>query len=271
MSMPDELVHYAVDGGVATITLDSPHNRNALSAQLRRELHAHLTTAIGDDGARVIVLVHTGPVFCAGMDLKEAGGASAANPGGGGPPAGGRIEHSVNEFPAILEQIWASPKPVVAKLAGPARAGGVGLVAAADIAVAAEEATFAFTEVRIGVIPAVISVTVLPRLLPRAAHELFLTGETFDARHAERIGLINSAVPAGELDAEVARYTGMLALGGPIALARTKELLRRERSTDLAEDFAAMAALSAGFFASAEGQEGIMSFTQKRKPNWVPN
>jgi methylglutaconyl-CoA hydratase len=256
--MADELVHYAVNGGVATITLDSPHNRNALSSQLRRELHAHLSTAIGDAEARVIVLAHTGPVFCAGMDLKEAGGASASSQG-------------VNEFPAILELIWASPKPVVAKLAGPARAGGVGLVAAADIAVAAEEATFAFTEVRIGVIPAVISVTVLPRLLPRAAHELFLTGETFDARRAERIGLINSAVPAGELDAEVARYSGMLALGGPIALANTKELLRRERSADLAEDFAAMSALSAGFFASAEGQEGILAFAQKRKPNWVPS
>src|SRR5689334_21841634 len=107
--MADELVHFGVSGGVATITLDSPHNRNALSAQLRRELHAHLTTAIGDPEARVIVLAHTGPVFCAGMDLKEAGGASASSQG-------------VNEFPAILEQIWASPKPVVAKLVGPARA-----------------------------------------------------------------------------------------------------------------------------------------------------
>src|SRR4051812_6785022 len=132
--MADELVHYAVAGGVATITLDSPHNRNALSAQLRRELHDRLSTAAGDEAARVVVLDHTGPVFCAGMDLKEAGGASSSDQG-------------VNEFPAILEQIWTCPKPVVAKLAGPARAGGVGLVAAADIAVAAEDATFAFTEV----------------------------------------------------------------------------------------------------------------------------
>src|SRR5947207_8085814 len=113
----DELVHYAVAGGVATITLDSPHNRNALSAQLRRELRDHLSSAEHDKAARVIVLGHTGPVFCAGMDLKEAGGASASHQG-------------VNAFPAILEQIWSSPKPVVAKLAGPARAGGGGLVAA---------------------------------------------------------------------------------------------------------------------------------------------
>ncbi|HET9138925.1 enoyl-CoA hydratase-related protein [Actinophytocola sp.] len=256
--MADELVHYAVTSGVATITLDSPHNRNALSAQLRRELRDHLGAAEADPTARVIVLDHTGPVFCAGMDLKEAGGASTSAQG-------------VNEFPAILEQIWNSPKPVIAKLAGPARAGGVGLVAAADIAVAAEDASFAFTEVRIGVVPAVISVTVLPRLLPRAAHELFLTGEKFDARRAVEIGLLNSAVPAGELDAEVARYTGMLALGGPNALAATKRMLRRERPDDLAADFAAMTALSAEFFAGAEGQEGILAFAQKRTPNWVPS
>ena len=255
--MADELVHYAVAGGVATITLDSPHNRNALSAQLRRELREQLSTAEQDDAARVIVLDHTGPVFCAGMDLKESRGASTS-------------DHGVNEFPAILEQIWEGPKPVVAKLTGPARAGGVGLVAAADIAVAAEDASFAFTEVRIGVVPAVISVTVLPRLLPRAAHELFLTGEKFSARRAVEIGLLNSAVPAEAVDAEVARYTGMLALGGPNALAATKRMLHRERPASLPADFAAMTALSAGFFASAEGQEGILAFAEKRTPNWVP-
>jgi methylglutaconyl-CoA hydratase len=250
--MADELVHIAVDRGVATITLDSPHNRNALSRQLRAELRHHLTDAIDDDAVRVIVLDHTGPVFCAGMDLKEAGGAAAADQG-------------VNEFPEILAMIQASPKPVVAKLAGPARAGGVGIVAAADIAVAATAATFAFTEVRIGVVPAVISVTVLPRLLPRAAHELYLTGETFDATRAVTIGLINSAVPADQLDAEVRRYTDMLVKGGPVALAATKALLREPVS-----DFASMLKLSAEFFASEEGQEGITAFAQKRNPSWIP-
>ncbi|MPZ81209.1 MAG: enoyl-CoA hydratase [Actinophytocola sp.] len=253
-----ELVHYvSTDNGVATITLDSPHNRNALSAQLRRELRDHLATAAGDDAVRVIVLDHTGPVFCAGMDLKEAGGAGSSTDG-------------VNEFPEILTRIWTSEKPVVAKLAGPARAGGVGMVAAADIAVAVTDATFAFTEVRLGLVPAVISVTVLPRLLPRAAHELFLTGEKFTAERAVAIGLLNAAVPADQLDAEVNRYTGMLALGGPTALAATKEMLRRARSADLADDFADMLELSAGFFAGAEGQEGIAAFAQKRAPTWVP-
>ena len=255
--MTDELVHYEVSRGVATITLDSPHNRNALSARLRADLRRHLTAAAEDPAARVVVLTHTGPVFCSGMDLKEAGGASAGNQG-------------VNEFPAILEQLWTSPKPVVARLAGPARAGGVGMVAACDIAIAVDTASFAFSEVRIGVVPAVISVTVLPRLLPRPAHELFLTGETFDSARAVEIGLLNRAVPADGLDDEVRRYTDMLALGGPNALAATKRMLQQPRAGTLAEDFADMLELSAQFFGSAEGQEGITAFVQKRKPNWVP-
>jgi methylglutaconyl-CoA hydratase len=253
----DELVHLRVERGVATITLDSPHNRNALSAQLRRELRDRLAATAGDEATRVVVLTHTGPVFCAGMDLKESRGAGAADQG-------------VNEFPQILEMIWTHPKPVVARLAGPARAGGVGLVAASDIAVAADEVSFAFTEVRIGVVPAVISVTVLPRMLPRPAHELFLTGEQFDARRAEQIGLINSAVPADQLDTRVRRYTDLLALGAPGALAATKAMLRREPAPSMSDDFAAMLALSARHFASDEGQEGMRAFAEKRRPSWAP-
>ena len=251
-----ELVRRDTDRGVATITLDSPANRNALSAQLRRELIAHLGAALSDDGVRVIVLTHTGTVFCAGMDLKEANGAGAH-------------EQGVNEVPRILQTLWDSPKPIIARLTGPARAGGVGLVAACDIAIAADTATFAFSEVRLGVVPAVISVTVLPRLLPRAAHELFLTGETFDATRAAAIGLLNRAVASEDVDAEVSRYVDMLRLGAPAALSGVKDLLRRERPTSLAEDFAQMNALSAEFFAGEDGQEGIRAFVEKRRPNWV--
>ena len=249
-------MHLDVAAGVATITLDSPGNRNALSTPLRRELLAHLRAAIADEAARVIVLAHTGRVFCAGMDLKESRGSSAADQG-------------VTEVPALLQLIWTSPKPVVAKLAGAARAAGVGMVAACDIAVAARDATFAFSEVRIGVIPAVISVTVLPRLLRRAAHELFLTGETFDAERAAAIGLLNSAVPADELDAEVARYVAMLRLGAPGALAATKEMLRGERPSAMSAQFDEMLTLSAGFFAADEGQEGMRAFAEKRPPAWA--
>ncbi|WP_031468605.1 enoyl-CoA hydratase-related protein [Sciscionella sediminilitoris] len=252
-----ELVHYTVSDGIATITLDSQHNRNALSRQLRGELRAALSGAQQDEAVRVIVLTHEGPVFCSGMDLKEAGGADAEDQG-------------VNEFPAILDQLWTSETPVVARLAGPARAGGVGMIAAADIVVAAEEVNFAFSEVRIGVVPALISATVLPRLLPRPAHELLLTGAPFSAARAAEIGLINSAVAAGELDAEVSRFTESLTLAAPNALAATKRLLRGERATNPADDFPRLLELSAKHFASEEGQEGIRAFAEKRKPSWVP-
>lgn len=252
-----QLVTLQTAGGTATITLDSPANRNALSAQLRRELSGHLATALGDDAVRVVVLTHTGSVFCAGMDLKEARGGAADSQG-------------VNEFPALLKTLWTSPKPVVARLTGPARAGGVGIVAACDIAIAAETATFAFSEVRIGVVPAVISVPVLPRLQARPAHELFLTGETFDARRGVEIGLLNRAVPADELDAEVARYVRMLALGAPDALAATKRMLTAPRPTSQDDAYAEMLELSARHFASEEGQEGIRAFGEKRPASWVP-
>ncbi|MGH3751582.1 MAG: enoyl-CoA hydratase-related protein [Pseudonocardiaceae bacterium] len=245
--MTDELVHLAVQCGIATITLDSPAKRNALSARLRDQLLEALERSVGDDAVRVVVLDHTGPVFCAGMDLTE-------------PP------DAVKELPRILERILTHPKPVVAKLAGSARAGGVGIVAAADIAVAAHDATFAFTEVRLGVVPAVISVTLRSRLLARAMHELLLTGETFDASRAVAVGLLNSAVPAEQLDAEVDRYIGMLTKGGPEALALTKQLLR---APTMAQDFAAMLDLSAARFASAEAQKGIRAFTEKRPPSWT--
>jgi methylglutaconyl-CoA hydratase len=249
-----ELVHLDVNTGVATVTLDSPGNRNALSAQLRSELAGHLRAALDDDAVRVIVLTHTGTVFCSGMDLKEASGGAVAG----------------REFPQILESLWTSPKPVVVRLAGPARAGGLGLVAACDIAIAADTVTFALTEVRIGVVPAVISVTVLPRLTDRAANELFLTGETFDAHRAVAIGLLNAAVPAEELDGEVRRYTDMLALGAPGALAATKAMLRSQRPASMAENLDQMLELSARHFGSEEGREGMAAFLEKRPAAWVP-
>lgn len=253
-----ELVHVSTEHGVATITLDSQHNRNALSMQLMAELTDRLRDTQADDAVRVIVLSHEGRVFCSGMDLTEARGGGDAGTG-------------VNAFPQILQMIWESPKPVVARVAGSARAGGVGLIGACDLAVAARSSTFAFTEVRIGVVPAIISITVLPRLLPRAAHELFLTGEVFDGNRAATIGLINSAVDADDLDDEVRRYVDMLVLGAPGALAATKAMLRRVRSESMAEDFAAMLSLSAEHFSGEEGQEGIAAFAEKRPPQWVPS
>jgi methylglutaconyl-CoA hydratase len=244
-----ELVHSIVSGGVATLTLDSPDNRNALSAALMSQLSAGLERSLEDPDVRVIVLSHTGRVFCSGMDLK----ATAAG------------ETPITAFPALLTALAGSPKPVIARIAGPARAGGIGLLAACDLAIAAESATFAFTEVRLGVVPAVISVPVLPLLTPRAARELFLTGEVFPASRALAAGLLTAVVPDASLDTEVARYAAMLALGAPEALALTKELLAAPSSS-----YEEMTALSAARFASAEGREGVRAFREKRPAAWVP-
>ncbi|MDG6102095.1 enoyl-CoA hydratase/isomerase family protein [Dactylosporangium aurantiacum] len=253
------LVRSQTAQGVATVTLDSPTNRNALSTALIEELLAALAAADADVSVRVVVLTHTGPVFCSGADLKE----TAAAFGSGRPP--------INRLGEVLTAIWESPKPVVARLTGPARAGGLGLVAAADIAVCSLDATFAFSEVRIGVIPAVISATVLPRLSPRAAAELFLTGDVFDGARAREIGLVTAAVPADEVDAAVASFVASLVRGAPGALRGTKELLRRRKADTFSDELAAMTELSVSYFGSAEGIEGIMSFRDKRRPNWIPD
>jgi methylglutaconyl-CoA hydratase len=264
-------------GGVATVTLDSPRNRNALSAALIDELLAALTAADADASVRVIVLSHTGPVFCSGADLKETAAATT----GEGPGRAGEGPERAGDRPGrpglpaarlgeVFTAIWESDKPVVARVGGPARAGGLGLIAAADLAVCATDATFAFSEVRLGVIPAVISATVLPRLAPRAAAELFLTGEVFDGVRAAAIGLVTAAVPADELDAAVARYTAALVRGAPGALAGAKALLRRTRAGTFAEELRALTEVSVRFFGSPEGVEGVRAFREKREPGWIP-
>lgn len=256
----ERLVRREVSGGVATITLDSPRNRNALSVRLLGDLEDRLNGALADETVRVIVLTGAGPVFCAGADLKEQRIA----------PGDAHEAPVTASFPEIMSLIWESPKPVVCRLNGTARAGGLGLVAACDFAIAPDSASFAFTEVRLGVVPAMISVTVLRRLDPRAAAEYLLTGEVFDAARAQEIGLLTRAVPEKDLDETVAHYTGMLLRGGPEALALTKQLVRTVPTLPVEEGMRRMARLSAERFASAEGREGIAAFAEKRPPSWVP-
>ena len=253
-----DLVRTATAAGVTTLTLDSPANRNALSTPLMRELLEALTAALTDPGVRVVVLSHTGPVFCSGADLKETAEARA----------NGRVPAEL--LADVLAAIWEFPKPVVARVAGPARAGGLGLIAAADLAVCTRDATFAFSEVRLGVIPAVISATVLPRLAPRAAAELYLTGDVFDGDRAAAVGLVTAAVPADALDDAVAGYCDALVRGGPLALAGTKQLLRRTPAESIRADLAELSERSAGYFRSAEGREGVTAFREKRPASWVP-
>jgi len=254
-----ELVHTHTAAGVTTLTLDSPANRNALSTPLMRRLLELLSAALTDPAVRVVVLSHAGPVFCSGADLKETAEARE----NGTVPA--------ELLADVLAALWEFPKPVLARIAGPARAGGLGLIAAADIAVCTRDATFAFSEVRLGVIPAVISATVLPRLAPRAAAEHYLTGDVFDGVRAAEIGLVTKAVDAAGLDAAVTAYAEALVLGGPLALAGTKQLLRRAPAGSVRADLAELSTRSAGYFKSAEGREGVTAFRERRPASWVPS
>jgi methylglutaconyl-CoA hydratase len=254
-----DLVRTATAAGVTTLTLDSPANRNALSTPLMTQLLDRLGEALVDSEVRVVVISHTGPVFCSGADLKETAAAREA----------GRVPAEM--LADVLAALWEFPKPVLARVAGPARAGGLGLIAAADLAVCTREATFAFTEVRLGVIPAVISATVLPRLAPRAAAELYLTGEIFDGVRAAEVGLVTAAVPAEGLDGAVAGYCDALVRGGPLALAGTKQLLRRTPRDPIRAELAELSSRSAGYFKSPEGVEGVTAFREKRPAAWVPD
>src|SRR3954469_6982111 len=226
-----ELVHYAAEDGVATITLDSPANRNALSRQLVGELFGRLDEAAGDDGARVLVLRSADRVFCSGADLTEA--------------ASGSMEDGARAIGDLQRRILSHRWPVATRLAGPVRAGGLGIVAASDIVICSEQVTFAFTESRLALAPAVISLTVLPRLTSRAAYDTFLTGRTFDAAEAAAMGLVTRSVPDAHLDEEVADVCAELAKAHPQGLRETKALLARVLLANLEAGAEDMIVLSA--------------------------
>ncbi|AWB93853.1 enoyl-CoA hydratase-related protein [Aeromicrobium chenweiae] len=246
-----ELVHLDIDKRVATITLDSEHNRNALSKQLVSELMAHVETADADPEVRVIVIRSAGPVFCSGADMVEAS-------------AGGMVE-GAKSMVAMQLLIATATTPVVVELDGPVRAGGLGIVGAADIVLAAEPVTFQLTEVRLALAPAIISLSLVPRLTDRAASELFLTARTFDAVEAAQIGLVTRAVPAAELADEVDRVVGDLAKGYPQGLRETKKLLNHDLVTRIDTLGAGLAQLSGELFGSDEAREAMAAFLNRRR------
>jgi enoyl-CoA hydratase len=249
-----ELVHYGVGDQVATLTLDSPHNRNALSRQLVAELTGRLADAVAEPSARTVVITHTGRVFCAGADLAEAGSQSMAD--------------ANTAILALLTAIVDAAKPVIARITGHVRAGGIGIVGACDLAVATGTASFAFTEARIGVAPAMISLTTQDLLTPRAAARYYQTGATFGAEEAAQAGLITIATSNENLDADLGQLLSEIRETSPQGAAETKRLLTRGRRQRLAQESAAMAELSARLFASAEAQEGIHAFLEKRPAAW---
>jgi enoyl-CoA hydratase len=233
--------------GVETLSLDSPDTRNALSAALVGELAGALADCGEDGGVRAVVLTHTGTAFCAGADLRD-------------PPAPDAVV-------ALLRQIVELPRPVVARVTGHVRAGGLGLLAACDLAAASHRATFAFTEVRIGVAPAVISLPLLPRADPRALARYCLGGERFDAGEAVRLGLLTAA--GDDVDAVLAPVLDGLRRSAPEALTETKRLLTARVLEEFDRDAARLTALSARLFASPRAREGMTAFLERRDPPWV--
>lgn len=253
-----EATRYEVRGPAARITLASPATRNALSAPLVAQLAAHLDSAMDDPAVRCVVLTGDGPAFCAGADLKSRG--DMGKPG----------SHGGNPFVAILRRMREGPKPVICAVNGHAFGGGIGLVAAGDVAIAAENAKFSFSEVRLGLIPAMISVVVLPKLGEHQTMRLFLTGERFGAARALEYGLLHRVVPGEELEAAVQEEIDAISRGGPIAVGEAKRLVRTVSRLPEDEAFAYAEARIAELFASEEAAEGMAAFVGKRPARWVP-
>ncbi|MFJ6798168.1 enoyl-CoA hydratase family protein [Streptomyces sp. NPDC091268] len=233
--------------GIATLTLDSPANRNALSADLVGELRAALAAAGADPAVRAVVLTHTGTTFCAGADLT-----APCDPA---------------DFLALLREITELPRPVVARVTGHVRAGGLGLLGACDIAAAGPQSSYAFTETHLGLAPAVISIPLLPRLDARAAGRYFLTAEPFDAAEAARIGLLT--LHAEHVDEALEPVLAGLRKASPQGLEHAKALTTAAVREALDRDGARLTELSAGLFASAEAREGITARFERRDPAWA--
>jgi methylglutaconyl-CoA hydratase len=240
------------DDGLLRVTLARPQQMNAFDAALIAEL-AEAFADVGD--ARAVLLSGEGPSFCAGADVEWQRASIDLS-------YEENVEDALRLY-RMLAAIDACPAPVVVRVHGYALGGGSGLVACADIAVAADDARFGFSEVKLGIIPAVISPFVLPRIGPGAARRYFLTGERFDATTALRIGLVHEVLPAGELDEAVSRILGELGTAGPQAAREAKRLIREgPRDEETAQ-------VAAGLRAGAEGQEGLRAFLERRRPGWI--
>ena len=252
------------DAAVEYLTLNRPDVRNAFNEQVIAELTewaASLSGPARTHEVRAVVLAGAGPVFCAGGDAKWMSSTVAY----------GEAENlrDARAMAAMFLALDEVPVPIVCRIHGAAIGGGAGLAAVSDIVVAEDTATFGFTEVRLGIVPAIISPFVLARIGQSAARELFLTGARFPAARAREIGLVHAVVPAAALDARVSEYVHEILLGGPEAVMSAKALIRSitGRTPDEATDITA--STIARRRVSAEGQEGLRAFLEKRQPSWL--
>jgi methylglutaconyl-CoA hydratase len=259
-SPPYQTLEVARDGAVLHVRLDRPELRNAFNGALVEDLHAAFGAASTDASARVVVLSGNGKSFCAGADLgwmtEQAALSEADNRAG--------AERMARMFLAVAR----CSKPVVARVHGHALGGGTGLAAAADVAIAADDAVFGLTEVKLGIVPAVISPFVLQKVGAGRARALFLTGERFDGREAERIGLVHRAVPLPQLDAVVSGTVEQLLGSGPAAVASCKQLIASVAGMAFEDAVPLTSAWIARLRATPEAREGMQAFLDKRPPIW---
>lgn len=249
------------DGDVARVWLDRPAQHNALSVELAAALAEALHALAHDDGVRVVVLGGRGPSFCAGADIGAMKASATAS-----------FDDNLTEarrLGGMFAALADLPKPVVARVHGNVLGGGVGLVCACDLAMAADDARFGLSEVRLGILPALISPYVIRRLGDRAARELMLTGERFDAPRALALGLVNRVVPAAELDAAADERVAALRAGGPAAQHRIKTLLELWADSTWEEYRSALPRTLAEVRAGDEAREGLSAFLEKRPPKWT--
>jgi methylglutaconyl-CoA hydratase len=256
----EEVVKVEIAAGVLTATLADVENRNALGAALLAGLSAAIRQANEDPAIRAVVVTNVGSTFCAGANLKERAAATGRGASGGGGGGG---------FPELLHEIQTSPTPIIGRIDGHVVGGGNGLASALDISIAREDVKFGFTEVRLGVIPAIISVVCLPKMRQGDAMEAFLRGNRFSGARAAELGLINRAVPGDQLDAAIEEVLGDLRKGGPNALGLAKNLVYEVPRREPADAIEWTTALSNRLFSGAEAKEGMKAFLEKRPARWV--
>lgn len=249
------------DGPVAKVTLSRPEIHNAFDPQMIAELHGCFEQLAADDSVRVVVLTGAGQSFCAGADLSWMRATLDYT----------RPDNIADaaRMAAMYETINTLPKPVIGRINGAAVGGGVGLVACCDIAIAVEGAKFGFSEVKLGIVPGVIARYVVPKIGASHARALFVSGRRFDAAHAQRIGLIHELVTADQIDAAVHKTIADLLTSGPEAISRAKQLVHAVATLPYEEMLRATVEAIANARISAEGQEGLRAFLEKRKPSWI--
>jgi methylglutaconyl-CoA hydratase len=251
-----DVVRVDVAGGVLTATLADVENRNALGAELLDGLRGAIRRANGDETIRAVVVTNIGSTFCAGANLKQRSDTKKPASDGGG-------------FPELLHEIQTSKTPIVGKIDGHVVGGGNGLASALDISIAREDVKFGFTEVRLGVAPAIISVICLPKMRRGDAMEAFLRGHRFSGARAAELGLINRAVPGNQLDAAVDEVLADLRKGGPEALGVAKSLVYEVPRREQADAVEWTTALSNQLFAGEEAKEGMKAFLDRRPASWA--